>query len=147
MTHDLIGCIKEMTPGAVSLVCELEREAGVLPPAHIETQHTFHAGMYARTVMVPQGVLITGALIKIPTILVVSGSAIMYGGDGPDRIDGYAVFSAEAGRKQAFLALEDTHLTMCFPTDATTVEDAEQQFTEEVDKLITRRDSFGGAIV
>ena len=31
----------------------------------IETRHVLHAGMYARTICIPAGVLITGALVKV----------------------------------------------------------------------------------
>ena len=45
------------------------------PQLEIETIHSFHAGLYARTIMVPAGAMITGALIKIPTLLTLSGDA------------------------------------------------------------------------
>jgi hypothetical protein len=129
-----------MDVAAVDNVRRLEAASMQQPQVHIPTQHTLHAGLYARTVLVKAGVLITGALIKIPTVLIVSGRAIMYGRDGGVEVSGYAVFSAEAGRKQAFLAVDDTYLTMVFPTSATTVEDAEAEFTDEVDMLASRRE-------
>jgi hypothetical protein len=132
--------IQPMSSAAVYDVRRLETASLAQPQVPIPTQHTLHAGMYARTVLIPAGVLITGALIKIPTILIVSGHAMMYGCDGPVELCGYAVFSAFAGRKQAFVAVTDTYLTMVFPTKATTVEEAENEFTDEVDLLASRRD-------
>lgn len=132
--------IRSMQAATINNVRNLERAAGEMPQVPIETHNMFHAGMYARTVMVPAGVVITGALIKIPTILIVSGHAIMYGDDGPVELTGYRVFSASANRKQAFLAVTDTHLTMLFPTEATNAEEAEAEFTDECDLLASRRD-------
>jgi hypothetical protein len=133
--------IPALTAEAIDRVRRLEEVARVQPQTPIETQHVFHAGLYARTVMIPAGHMITGALIKIPTILIVSGNAVMYGADGSVEVSGYTVFSASAGRKQAMVALTDTHLTMLFPTEAKTVDEAERAFTDEFDLLITRKES------
>jgi len=48
------------------------------------------------------------------------------------------VLPAEAGRKQAFLALADTDLTMLFATDARDTATAEGQFTTEPERLMSR---------
>jgi hypothetical protein len=66
---------------------------------------------------------------------------IVYVDGAPVHLQGHAVLAASAGRKQAFLARVDTHLTMIFPTRAKTVEDAEREFTDEVDLLASRRDT------
>ena len=33
------------------------------PPAHIETEHHLHAGVYSRTIYVPKGVAVVGLVI------------------------------------------------------------------------------------
>lgn len=119
----------------LSKVYELEAKAGELPQLDLPIKHTFHAGMYTRTITVPAGVFITGALIKIPTMLIVNGDCLIYTGAEAKRLTGYHVMTAAAGRKQAFVAISDTQITMAFATDAVTVEDAEREFTDEVDKL------------
>lgn len=91
--------------------------------------------------MVPAGCMITGALIKIPTILVISGDVIAYIGEETVELSGYNVIQAYAHRKQAFVAVTDTFLTMVFPTSATDIESAESEFTDETEKLITRKES------
>lgn len=131
--------IPAMSEGAVDRVRELETAAAAQPQVPIDTHHAFHAGLYARTVKIPAGVMITGALIQIPTVLILAGDAIMYTESGPARLTGYYVIAAEAHRKQAFLALEDTFLTMLFATDAETVAEAEAQFTDEADLLMSRQ--------
>lgn len=104
----------------------------------IAISHTLHAGMYSRTAYLPAGVIITGALIKLPTILIVSGDVLAYTGNGAVRLTGYNVIEAGEYRKGAFVSLADTYLTMLFATDAKTVEEAEEQFTDEADNLQSR---------
>ncbi|MDR1351525.1 MAG: hypothetical protein LBJ59_12265 [Zoogloeaceae bacterium] len=109
-----------------------------LPQADIVTRHVFHAGLYARTITIPAGVVLTGALIRRATLLVFSGHATMLTDDGAKTLRGYHVIPASAGRKQVFLAHADTELTMIFPTDARTVEEAEAEFTDEYERLLSR---------
>lgn len=104
----------------------------------ITTYHLFHAGMYARTITIPEGVVLTGALIKRATVLIVSGDVTISTGDDAFRLTGYHVLPASAYRKQAFVAHTDTHLTMLFPTDIEDVRAAEEEFTDEPDLLFSR---------
>ncbi|MGL4680420.1 MAG: hypothetical protein ACRCWC_13690, partial [Plesiomonas shigelloides] len=129
------NCIPAMSDESVAKVRALESEAMQQPQVQIETIHTLHAGTYARTIMIPAGVMITGALIKIPTTLIVSGECMVFIGGDTIKLVGYNVLPASANRKQAFLAVTDTWLTMMFKTAATTVEDAEHEFTDECDLL------------
>lgn len=128
-----------MGQAEVDSVRELEAAALELPQVPIPTDHVFHAGMYARTIMIPAGVALTGAQIKIPTVLIISGDCLAYGDNGPARYTGYHVALGQSGRKQAFYALRDTFLTMLFPTDTATVDEAEKQFTDEYEKLFSRQ--------
>lgn len=128
-----------MSTQAVADVRTFEAAALQLPQVDITTEHAFHAGMYARTIMIPAGVVLTGAEITIPTILIISGDVLVYGDDGPARLSGYHVTLGQAGRKQVFMAVSDTWLTMLFPTTASTVDAAEREFTDEYEKLVTRR--------
>ncbi len=144
---DLMRPISAMAADTVEAVARLEAEVLKLPQVDIETHHAFHAGMYARTIKVPAGVLLTGALIKIPTVLVISGDAVVYTSEGPVEIVGYHVMLGSAGRKQAFVARADTWLTMIFPTTVTTVPEAERQFTNDYDRLFSRRDGATNEIV
>ena len=138
--------IPAMSAHAIDNVRRLEAASlAEMPQVVLAVDHALHAGMYARTVTIPANGLITGVLIKIATLLILQGDAIVYiGDDGEDatghtRITGYHVLRAGAGRKQAFLALAETHLTMLFPTGAKTVEEAEAEFTDEVHMLQSRR--------
>jgi GNAT superfamily N-acetyltransferase len=134
-THNTIPA---MTDEAVGKVRALESVVAALPQIKMDTNHVLHAGMYARTVMIPAGAIITGALISVRTTLIVSGHCHVYL-DGKDHeMIGYNVLAAEAHRKQAFVAVTDTHLTMLFKTNAMCVADAEEEFTDEAHLLISR---------
>jgi hypothetical protein len=132
--------IAAMSPEAIDQVRRLESAALALPQVPIETTHVLHAGLYARTIRVPAGVLITGVLIKIATLVVIDGDVLMHVEDGPLRLQGHHVLPAAAGRKQAFLAQADTHITMIFATAARTVAEAEREFTDEGENLVSRHD-------
>jgi hypothetical protein len=89
--------------------------------------------------MIPKGVLLTGALIKISTLLIISGEVIVYIDSKPVKLSGYNVFPAASKRKQAFLAITDTYLTMIFKTNSRSTQEAEEEFTDESHLLSSRR--------
>jgi hypothetical protein len=135
------GRIPPMTPAAIANVTALEQQILTLPQTPIRTQHVLHAGMYSRTIIIPAGIVLTGALIKIPTLLWITGDVTAWCGPGEGiRVIGVAVIPASAGRKQAFVTFKETSVTMAFPTSAKTVEQAEAEFTDDTDLLFSRRD-------
>jgi hypothetical protein len=109
-----------------------------LPQIDIQTEHVIHGGMYARTIRLAPEVVITGALYKVPTVVIVNGSCAVFAGDRWVQIEGYKVIAASKGRKQIFVTKEATEITMIFRTDAQTVEEAEYEFTDEAEKLMSR---------
>ena len=131
--------IAPMTPEAIDKVRQLEARTAELEQVEIPTDHVLHGGMYARTIRIPAGVLLTGAHIKRATMLVISGHVTVFIGAGTIEITGYQVLPASAGRKQAFLAHADTFVTMLFPSEAASIEAAENEFTDEADRLLSRR--------
>lgn len=149
MTYEIAvrPAIPAMTSAAIDAVRQIENERLQLPQIAMETQHQIHGGIYSRTIFIPAGVMITGVLVKVPTTLILQGQAVVFVGDQVVRFVGYNVLAASARRKQAFAAEADTYLTMMFPTTATTVEEAEQEFTDESDLLWSRRSSNGNHIL
>jgi hypothetical protein len=143
----LAPCIPAMSADAIGQVRRLESEAIQRQQIPIATSHVLHGGMYARTILIPAGVLITGVLVKVATMLIIQGDATVYVGDGEMRFTGYMPLTASAGRKQAFAAHADTYLTMIFPTAAKTVDDAERQFTDEFDLLASHRDDRNHVLI
>lgn len=135
--------IPMMNAAAVDKVREIESTvlALDLPQVPLETYHVLHGGLYARTIRIPAGVLLTGALVKVATVLIVVGRTLVYvGEDEPLRLEGYNVLPASAGRKQAFLTETEVEMTAIFPTEATSIEEAERELTDELGILISRRD-------
>lgn len=105
----------------------------------VQMEHILHGGMYARTCRVPAGQAFTSVLIKIPTIIAVNGDCCVCAGDGWHSLSGYNVLPASAHRIQAYVTLGDTEITMFFPSNAETVEQAEAEFTDEWADLLSRR--------
>jgi hypothetical protein len=131
--------IPAMTARAIDKVRALEAITRELPQVEIATDHVLHGGMYARTICIPAGVLLTGALIRVPTLLVFDGHATVNAGDDAITLKGYHVLAASAHRRQAILAHADTRLTMVFATAARTVAEAEGEFTSEAHLLFSRK--------
>lgn len=131
--------IPSMNMAALSTVKRLEDRLLTMPQVDIETSHVLHGGMYSRTITIPAGVVLTGAVVKIPTMLVIDGDVDVYIGMAADRLTGHNVIAASAGRKQAFYAYMDTKVTMIFPTEAKTVEQAEMEFTDDYADLMSRK--------
>lgn len=131
--------IPAMTAQAIDKVRELEAITRDLPQVEIATDHVLHGGMYARTICIPAGVVLTGVFIQVPTLLVFDGNATVNAGDDAVTLVGHHVLAASAHRRQAFLAHEDTRLTMVFATRAATVAEAEDEFTDEAHLLFSRK--------
>jgi GNAT superfamily N-acetyltransferase len=130
--------IAPMTAAAVDKVRALERQNAQLEQVPIATAHLIHAGLYARSIMLPAGVVLTGALIKRATVLILDGDVTLNMGETVIRLSGYYVVPASAHRKQVFLAHADTHMTMLFPTIAKDVRTVEGELTDEADLLFSR---------
>lgn len=142
----LSGGLPAMSKAGIEKVRRLEDAQRNLPQIEIETTHHLHAGLYSRTIRMPAGASVTGALIKIPTLLNISGHVEVFIGDECIELNGYYTLEAAAGRKQAYRSYKETWLTMSFATDAKTVEEAEAEFTDETELLLSRRQGKNLAI-
>lgn len=132
--------VPAMTTVAIAKVQELQDELLKHDQVVLDTDHVLHGGMYARTITMPKGTILAGALIKVPTTLIIDGHCRVFLGNESIDLHGHNVLAGSANRKQAFIAYEETHITMIFATDATTVEEAEDQFTNDSELLMSRRD-------
>jgi hypothetical protein len=138
-THTSAGLPAISTRG-LELVEKLDEAVRGLPQTVVTTRHLFHAGTYARTVRVPAGTVLNSALMRIATVVIVSGHCTVMLDVGESRtLKGYHVLPASKGRKSVYVMHEDTDITMVFATSATTVEAAEAEFTHEVDRLMSRQ--------
>lgn len=130
--------IPSMSPQMIEKVRALEHLARKHKQVKIPVHDYLHGGMYVRTVKIPAGVMVTGVHIVVETNLVVNGHAMIHTGVEWVEVDGYNVLACAARRKQVFVAVSDIELTMFFPTDAKTVKEAEEQFTDEASSLQNR---------
>lgn len=131
--------IGEMTDQSINKIRHMENFMLKMPQVSMKTEHVLHGGVYARTLTVPAGTLMTGVVVKIQTVLIVNGKCKIFNGISTVDFEGYNVLPANAPRKMTLLAIEETRLTMIFPTDATTVKEAEEIFTDESSSLVTRK--------
>jgi len=133
-------CLPAMRQEDIDKVQMIEKlSLGFLDQVDLPTAHLIHGGMYSRTLHMPAGTILTGALLKVPTVLIVSGDCAVFIGDETIELRGYTVLPGSAGRKQMFLAHTDVDMTMLFPTNAKTVDQCEREFTDEYELLMTNR--------
>lgn len=103
------------------------------PQVDIETSDFLHDGIYCRTITVPAGVMVTGALLTKPNIAIISGSGVVNTDQGMVQLDGYHIIASEGGQKRIGWAKEKTYFTMIMRTDAKTVAEAEREMTSDVE--------------
>lgn len=102
--------------------------------------HTLHAGVYTRTVRLLAGHSLLGAVVRIPTTLILSGDIVLHNDDGVMQFIGYHVLPAYAGRQSRMYARADTTITAIHATQATTVEEAEREAVGDVALLRSPHD-------
>ena len=124
---------------ALEAIRAWEKRALMQKQVALQTTHNLHAGIYSRTVRIPAGVVITGTLIKIPTVLTIVGSMQISIGSAIYEIDGLTTFDCEPGRKQIMAAKTECFVTMAFASSAKTVAEAEEEFTDEAASLLSRK--------
>jgi hypothetical protein len=133
------GELPPTTAAGIAEVKALEAFNETMPPADVPTDHFIHAGCYVRTCRIAAGVLLTSALIKVPTVVIISGDVVIRADSESHRVSGYTVLRGMAGRKVAYHALQDTTITMIYATQKAAPEDCEPEFTGEYEHLLTRR--------
>lgn len=120
----------------------LEDALKQLPQVDLQTTHVLYGGMCARTIFIPAGTVLTGALTNIDNICVVQGDITVTTDDGPQRLTGFNVLPAARGAKRAGVAHADTWWTTVHRTELTDIEAVEDEMTDESAQLQTRRDAL-----
>lgn len=123
-------------------VRQLEQVLLGMPQVDLATSHLVHGGVYARTILIPAGTLLTGAQTNADNICVMCGDITVTTDDGPLRLTGFHVLPARAGFKRAGMAHADTWWTTLWPTDLTDIGQIEDEMSGESDLLQTRRDGI-----
>ena len=122
---------------------KLEEAIFDAPQVDLGTQHCLSGGMYARTITIPAGTVLTGATHKTDHINIVYGDITVTTDDGVKRLTGYHVLPTKAGSKRAGFAHKDTMWTTVCKTDLCVIEDIEDELVEESGKLQTRQNVIG----
>lgn len=120
-------------------VRRLEAELLALPQVDLATENLVHGGMCARTILIPAGTALTGALTNMDNVCVMFGDIEVTTDEGVKRLTGYHVLPAKAGAKRAGFAHSDTWWTTIWPTGLADIEAIEDEATSESDRLQTRR--------
>ena len=134
--------LEPSTPEAIDKVRRLTEVLLQVPQTPFVTEHMLHGGMYTRTIRLPAETVVTAVLIQVPTVLIISGEAEVYSNDTVVHVAGFSVLPGAAGRKIAFVTRSAVEMTMIFPTQAKTVDEAQREFTAEHEMLVplTRAD-------
>lgn len=143
----MLPCVVDVRPATsedLALAKKVERKvlaSDASAADALKTSHFLHAGMYARTLFAPAGIILTGCFVVPPTVLVIQGDVTITAGESSVKtLTGYNVLKCAGGRKQVFLTHTDVHMTVLFPTSAKTTADAEKEFTLEADALLSHGD-------
>lgn len=142
----ILDAVLSNTMPSVESVRQLENQLLQLPQVDLQTQHLVHAGVSARTVLIPAGTVLTGALTNLDNICVVCGDITVTTDEGPQRLTGFHVLPAKAGAKRAGVAHSDTWWTTLHHTDLTSVADIEDEMTGESHLLQTRQQAPDDAV-
>jgi hypothetical protein len=136
-----------MNDALLDKLTHIQNEILEKPQVEVNTEHVIHGGMYIRTIRLDADIVLVGALVKVSTVLIVSGKTAVFTGENWIELDGYHVIPARAGRKQIFVTREETSITMIFRTDAKTVAQAEEEFTSEAEALMSRKNDNDTVLV
>ena len=124
---------------SVEAVRELEAALIGFPQVDLSTTHLVHGGLSARTILIPAGTVLTGALTNCDNVCVLCGDITVTTDTGPVRLLGFNVLPAKAGSKRVGVAHADTWWTTLHRTDLTDIAAIEEEMTGEADLLQTRR--------
>lgn len=125
-------------------VSQLEAIILTAPQTDLQTQHKLSGGMYARTIFIPAGTVLTGATHKKDHINVMIGDITVSTDDGMRRLTGFNVLETKAGMKRVGFAHADTHWTTVSRTDLTVIEDIEDELVVESERLQSRLLALAG---
>ena len=104
-------------------IFKLEEQLLRLPQAEIEYIHRFTPGLYTREMVVPAGVIMTGAIHKTQHISIFLEGRMVVPCEGSSKeIVAPIVEIANPGVKRVGVALEDVRWLTVHPTDETDIE-------------------------
>ena len=86
-----------------------EKALSEMPQVDLKTTHSISGGVYSRTIFIPAGVSLVGAVHSRDHINVMCGDITVTTDDGMKRLVGYNVFPTQAGMKRVGYAHLDPY--------------------------------------
>lgn len=117
---------------------ELEAHVLQLPQVDLHTTHELSGGVYARTIVIPAGTVLTGAAHKKDHLNIMQGDITVSTDDGMKRMSGQHVIPTKAGMKRVGYAHSETIWTTICHTNLMDIESIEEELVEEPERLQTR---------
>jgi hypothetical protein len=112
-----------------SRIADLEAQMLQQPQVELKTSHTFGGGMYARTIEIPAGTLLTGEIHKFEHLNIVSkGRISVLTENGVQHIEAPCIMASPPGTKRVGYAHEDTVWTTIHATEETNVDKIREIF-------------------
>jgi cytoskeletal protein CcmA (bactofilin family) len=108
-----------------------------LPQVDLNTTHSLAGEVYSRTIFIPAGVTLTGAIHNKDHVNIMCGDITVSTDTGMKRLRGYHVFPTKAGMKRVGYAHADTYWTTVLQTKETELSKIEEDITPEYTKLQT----------
>lgn len=119
----------------------LERAIEKLPQVDCPVWHFFAPGLYARQMLIPKGIVLTGAVHRTEHLCIVSGDIEVTTDDVVRRVTSrQAIFTSKPGTKRAGFALEDTLWTTVHATTETDLDKLVIELSES-----TNQELLGGS--
>lgn len=123
--------ILEMTGTMLERVRALEAEMNRMPQVELAVWHHFAPGLYARQMLIPKGVTLTGAVHKTEHLCIVSGDITVTTDEGVRRIThAHEIISSKPGIKRAGYAHADTYWTTVHATNERDLAKLVEELTE-----------------
>jgi len=117
----------------------LEKSIAQREQIDCKTSMVLAGGILTRTIYIPAGSELVGAIHKRSNINVVIGDISFTTDEGVKRITGHHIFSSPPGLKRAGLAHADTVWTTISRTDLTDMTEIENELIENPQDLQTRK--------
>jgi len=110
MSH--VAVLEAGVPAEHMPIYRLEGELLKLPQVPLPIDHAFCAGLYARTMHIPAGTVLTGAVHREESFFLVrKGDLIVSTDTGPQRLSPGNMSISKIGTKRAGIALTDVEIT------------------------------------
>lgn len=140
--------VENVVPFPMSMrdkIFALEDEMRKLPQLEIPVQHHYSNGIYARTIAIPKGALVTGKIHRFRNLNILSKGelSVWIAEDVIERVRAPFITVSPPGTKRVAYAHEDSVWTTILRTDLTDPDEIEQHFIaadeREFSKFIQQR--------